>query len=53
MEKLYTVEQAAAQLAVSPAAIRKWLYLRRLPRVKVGKLTRIRGRDLEAFVRVG
>jgi excisionase family DNA binding protein len=40
-------------LACSPAAIRKWLYQRRLSSVKVGRLTRIRANDVEAFVRTG
>jgi excisionase family DNA binding protein len=39
------------ELACSPAAIRKWLYQRRLSSVKVGRLTRIRANDVEAFVR--
>ncbi len=48
--QLLTVKDAAQLLAVSEAAIRKWLYQRRLPAVKVGRLTRIRAADLEAFV---
>ena len=40
-------------LACSQAAVRKWLHQRRLPSVKVGRLTRIRARDVEAFVRAG
>jgi excisionase family DNA binding protein len=53
MDQLLTVAEAASMLACSQAAIRKWLYQRRLPSVKVGRLTRIRVRDVEAFVRVG
>ena len=34
----------------SEAAIRKWIYQRRLPAVKVGRLTRLRVSDLEALL---
>lgn len=53
MEKLLTVKQAAELLSCSEAAIRKWLYQRRLPVVKVGRLTRLRVGDLEALVTRG
>ena len=35
MDQLLTVAEAASMLACSQAAIRKWLYQRRLPSVKV------------------
>jgi excisionase family DNA binding protein len=50
MEKLLTVKEAAELLGVSEAGIRKWVYQRRLPIVKVGRLVRVRVTDLEAFV---
>ena len=50
-EKLLKVKEAAEVLCCSEAAIRKWVYQRRLPAVKVGRLTRIRQSDLEAFIR--
>jgi excisionase family DNA binding protein len=53
MDQLLTVAEAASMLVCSQAAVRKWLYQRRLPSVKVGRLTRIRARDVEAFVRAG
>ena len=53
MDQLLTVEQAAHVLACSPAAIRKWIYQRRLPIVKVGRLTRVRQADLETLVARG
>ena len=53
MDQLLTVAEAASMLACSQAAVRKWLYQRRLPSVKVGRLTRIPARDVEAFVRAG
>ena len=53
MDKLLTVKEAADVLSCSEAAIRKWLYQRRLARVKVGRLTRIRQSDLEGLLAHG
>ena len=50
MDQLLTVKQAAELLACSQATIRKWIYQRRLPVVKVGRLTRLRTRDLEVLI---
>jgi excisionase family DNA binding protein len=50
MDRLLSVKEAAQLLSCSEAAIRKWVYQRRLPAVKVGRLTRLRARDLEALV---
>ncbi len=48
-----SIPDAAIMLAVSPAAIKKWLAQRRLPIVKVGSLTKLRRSDLEAVVAKG
>ena len=53
MSQLITVEDAAKRLSCSPAAIRKWLYQRRLQAVKVGRLTRLRLEDVERIASVG
>jgi len=53
MDRLLSVKEAAQFLSCSEAAIRKWVYQRRLPAVKVGRLTRLRARDLEALVAKG
>lgn len=53
MSQLITVEDAAKRLACSPAAIRKWLYQRRLRAVKVGRLTRLRLSDIERIATEG
>jgi excisionase family DNA binding protein len=50
MKQLLTVREAARLLACSEAAIRKWIYERRLPAVKVGRLIRIVETDLEVFI---
>jgi excisionase family DNA binding protein len=51
--QLLTIKQAAEMLECSEAAVRKWLHQRRLPAVKVGRLTRLRQVDLEALVAKG
>jgi excisionase family DNA binding protein len=53
VNQLMTVKEAAETLAVTEAAIRKWLYQRRLPCVKVGRATRLRRQDVEAVVTQG
>jgi excisionase family DNA binding protein len=53
VEELLSIKDAAKCLACSEAMLRKWLYYRRLPTVKIGRLTRIRRSDLEAWLRVG
>jgi excisionase family DNA binding protein len=53
MDQLLTVKEAAERLACTEAAIRKWLYQRRLPAVKVGRLVRLRETDLEAVIARG
>ena len=53
MDQLMTVREAAAALAVTEAAIRKWLYQRRLRPVKVGRLTRLRRADVQAVIAGG
>jgi len=45
-----TPEEVAECLVVSPKSIREWLRIGKLKGVKVGKLWRIRERDLEAFL---
>jgi excisionase family DNA binding protein len=53
MDQLLTVKEAAQRLACTEAAIRKWLYQRRLPAVKVGRLIRLRETDLDAMIARG
>jgi excisionase family DNA binding protein len=53
MDQLVTVKQAAEALSCSEAAIRKWIYQRRLPALKVGRLTRLRASDLETLLAKG
>jgi excisionase family DNA binding protein len=53
VDQLLTVKEAAQRLACSEAAVRRWLYQRRLPAVKVGRLVRLRAKDLEAVITKG
>jgi excisionase family DNA binding protein len=53
MDQLLTIKEAAGALACSEALLRKWLSRQVIPKVKVGRLTRIRRSDLESWVRLG
>jgi excisionase family DNA binding protein len=53
MGQLLTVKEAAEALGVTEAAVRSWLYQRRLPCVKLGRLTRLRRDDIEAVMAKG
>lgn len=50
MDKIFTPEEAARLLAVSPKTIRKWIRQGKLKESRAGRLLRIRERDLEAFL---
>jgi len=43
---LATLDEAAAFLSCTTAALRRWISQGRLERVKLGRLTRVRRRDL-------
>ncbi len=53
MGQLITVQDAAKLLSCSPAAVRKWLYQKRLRAVKIGRLTRLRLEDVEHVASAG
>ncbi len=53
MTELLSIKEAARRLACSEAAIRKWIYQRRLPPVKIGRLTRLRAEDVERVASEG
>lgn len=50
---LLTIPEAAALLRVKPSTVRAWLTQGKLPRIKLGRLTRILRRDCEALVHAG
>ena len=53
MDCLLSVKDAATHLACSEALLRKWMYTGKLPFVKLGRLSRLREQDLDAWVRLG
>lgn len=50
---LLTIAQAATQLALAPATIRKWIALHHIPVVRLGRAVRLRRADVEAIARGG
>jgi len=50
VKPLLTVNDAAKFLAVAPSTIRKWIFNKRIPHVKVGRAVRLREGDLEVFI---
>lgn len=53
MDKLLSIPEAAGVLSCSEAAVKKWLSQNRLPRVKLGRLTRLRACDVDAVTKSG
>jgi excisionase family DNA binding protein len=51
--ELLTIKDFASALALSDAAIRKWVYQGRLEPVKLGRSVRLRRRDLDRLVNEG
>ena len=51
--RLLSVKETAELLSCSEAAIRKWIYQRRLPVVKVGRLTRLRSEEVDRVASTG
>jgi excisionase family DNA binding protein len=51
--QVFTPEQVAEKLSVSPKTVKDWLRSGKLRGVKVGRLWRVRERDLEAFLEKG
>jgi excisionase family DNA binding protein len=50
---LLRVEEAAQIATVRPSTIRAWLSQGKLPRMKVGRCTRVSRDDLEELIRAG
>jgi excisionase family DNA binding protein len=47
---LLAVPDAAAYLGIQTGTLRNWLSVRRLPYVKIGRLTRVSRRALDHFI---
>ena len=50
---LLRIEEAAKIATVRPSTIASWLTQGKLPRIKIGRLTRIFRQDLERFIHAG
>jgi excisionase family DNA binding protein len=50
---LLTVKEFASALSVTEAAVRKWVYQRRLSPVKLGRAVRFRTSDLNRIIAHG
>lgn len=50
MEPLLDVTQAAHILGVTPRTLQEWVRLRKLPFLKIGKLTKFRPAALQAWI---
>lgn len=51
--KIFTPEEVALKLTVSPKTVKDWLRSGKLRGVKVGRLWRVRESDLEIFLKQG
>jgi excisionase family DNA binding protein len=49
-ERLLTLEQVAERLQIKMAFLRKMVFQRRLPVTRVGRLVRVRERELERWI---
>ncbi len=49
-EKLYTVEEAAEALGISPVTLGDWLRAKKITGTKIGRKWRITESDLQAFI---
>lgn len=52
-ERLLRVPEVAARWGCAEASVRKWIYLKHLKVVHVGRAVRIRESDVDAVVRTG
>ncbi len=53
MTELLKADEAAARLGLKPQTIRKWIHLRRIPVVRIGRAVRIKAEDLRAAIQMG
>ncbi len=50
MENLLKLGEVAEMLRVAPMTVRKWVYKKMIPVVRVGYLYRFRQSDVESFI---
>lgn len=49
---LLTIAEAGALLRLQPSTIRAWVFRRKIPYVKVGRLVRVRRADIERLIAI-
>jgi excisionase family DNA binding protein len=52
LDPLVSVLEAAVRLGLAPQTVRNWLSLRKLPCVKIGRLTRIPQSALDQYIAI-
>jgi excisionase family DNA binding protein len=50
MSELLNIEQFAAALGVRPATVRQWVWMRKIPYLKVGRCVRFKRETLERLI---
>jgi excisionase family DNA binding protein len=50
IEALLTVDEVAARLRVKPATIRKWVHMRMIPVVRLGRAVRFSPHELTSWI---
>lgn len=53
VSKVFTVEEVADHLRVTPRAVREWIRKGHLKATKIGRLVRVKEEDLQAFIDQG
>ena len=53
MTNLLTVNETASKLSISPITIRKLIFRKQIPVVRIGRSVRIREEDAESIIREG
>jgi excisionase family DNA binding protein len=53
LDQLLTAQEAAARLGTSLRFVRRLIFERRIPYIKVGRHVRIAARDLDTFIAAG
>ena len=52
-ERLLTTDEVGQLLKVPSKTIRQWVYLKRIPNIKLNGHVRFRGQDVENWIRQG
>jgi excisionase family DNA binding protein len=53
MEQLLSIKEVSTRLKVKESTLRAWVFQKRIPFVRLGRLVRFRESDLEDWARTG